>query len=173
MKKLGSIILGFIIGALLTYYFCPRPLSGDMPKITEDIVKPKGVISVAQAKELNDNWTKFRKAAVDSASSRAGRPVDNRYTSWSIKDIRDYLNYADQQASSMGFTLDSVRVYLGVYGKEISEKKANLTTMFITPIGSKKVSKASVLPTSTALSLKTLPIPPLNDGDGGPDPYNP
>jgi len=97
----------------------------------------------------------------------------DRYTSWSIKDIRDYLNYADQQASSMGFTLDSVRVYLGVYGKEISRKKANLTTMFITPIGSKKVSKASVLPTPTALSLKTLPIPPLNDGDGGPDPYNP
>lgn len=170
MKKLGPIILGFIIGAVLTYYFCPRP-GEDTPTMAEEIVKPKGVISVAKAKELNNNWTQFRKAAVDSASSREGRPVDNRYTSWSIKDIRDYLNYADQEAGNMGYTLDSVRVYLGVYGKKASREKANLTTMFIAPIGSKKVSKASFLPSSMALSLQTPAIPPLNDGQGGGSSY--
>lgn len=170
MKKLGPIILGFIIGALLTYYFCPRPID-DIPTMAEEIVKPKGVISVAKAKELNNNWTQFRKAAVDSASSREGRPVDNRYTSWSIKDIRDYLNYADQEAGNMGYTLDSVRVYLGVYGKKASREKADLTTMFMAPIGSKKVSKANFSPSSTALSIQTPTIPPLNEGTGGPDPY--
>lgn len=75
MKKLIYLILGFLVGAVLTYYFCPRP-EGQEP-ITK-IVKPKGVISVEQATILSDNWTRYRKAAVDSAAQAQGREQDDR-----------------------------------------------------------------------------------------------
>ena len=41
MKKVVYIIFGFVIGAILTYYFCPRSIEIDTTEV--NIVKPKGV----------------------------------------------------------------------------------------------------------------------------------
>jgi len=166
MKNLSYIILGFIIGAVLTYYFCPRQLEETPTRI----VKPKGVISQEQAKLLNDAWTMYRKAAVDSAAQKQGRKEDNRSTYWTLEDFENYLTYAKNQSDSLGYTMTGIRVYLGVYGKNAGETKKDLTTMFIVPTGKKALSKAStfVLPPSDD---DDLPVEPLNDGDGGPDGY--
>ncbi len=166
MKNVSYLILGLIIGALLTYYFCPRQLE----EATTRIIKPKGVISQEQAKFLNEEWTMYRKAAVDSAAQKQGRKADTRATSWTLADIENYLAYAKNQSDSLGFTMTGIRVYLGVYGKNADETKRNLTTMFIVPTGKKALSKATtfVLPPSND---HDLPVSPLNDGDGGPDGY--
>jgi hypothetical protein len=168
MKKLGSIIIGFIIGALLTYYFCPRPLV-----IEEEIaiVKPKGVISIIKAKELNKNWTDFRQAAVDSAAKKQGRNKDNRWVSWSLDDIEDYLDYAKHYSDSIKYDMTGIRVYLGVYGKNAGQTKKDLTTMFIVPTGKKAKSQASSLNLVLPPSDETIPVPPLNEGTGGSNPY--
>lgn len=165
MKNLIYTILGVIIGALLTYYFCPRELKADE---SEKIVKPKGVISVEQAKKLNANWTLNRKAAVDSAAQKQGRNEDDRSTYWSLDDIENYLGYAKNQADSLGYQMTGIRVYLGVYGKNAGQTKKDLTTMFIVPTGKK--SKAS----SFNFRGNDEDIPegePLNNGDGGPSGY--
>lgn len=165
MKKSGLIILGFIIGAFATYYLCPRELEQEHSEI--EIVKPKGVISVEQAIILNDNWTKYRKAAVDSAAQQQGRKVDKRSTKWSLEDIRNYLDYAEVESDKLGYTMDGIQVYLGVYGDNAGSEKANYTTMFIAPTGSKSISKGSVTPfKSNALTLK-IAVLPLNNGTGG------
>jgi hypothetical protein len=162
MKNLSYIILGFIIGALLTYYFCPREIGQQPIKI----VKPKGVISIEKAKELNANWTLHRKKAVDSAAQRQGRSEDDRSTYWSLNDINDYLAYAQNQADSLKYDFTGVRIYLGVYGKNAGLTKKDLTTMFIVPTGKKSKSEASTLPIFRG-GDDDLPIPPLNDGTGG------
>ena len=165
MKNLSYIILGLFIGAILTYYFCPRQIEETPTKI----VKPKGVISQEQAKFLNDEWTLYRKAAVDSAAQKQGKKVDTRSSHWTLETIENYLAYAKNQADSLGYNMTGITVYLGVYGKNTDETKNGLTTMFLVPTGVEARSQASsfMLPPSK----KDLPIPPLNDGSGGQEGY--
>jgi len=161
MKQLSYIILGFIIGALLTYYFCPRVVQ---PPVK--IVKPKGVITVEQAKVLNDNWTLHRKPAVDSAAKKQGREQDDRSTYWDLEDIENYLGYAKNYSDSLGYTMTGIRVYLGEYGENAGQTKKNLTTMFVVPTGHKAKSEASTLYVNYR-DDDGMPVPPLNKGDGG------
>ena len=161
MKNLAYIVLGFVVGAVLTYYFCPREI--EQESMTK-IVKPKGVISIEKAKELNANWTIHRKPAVDSAAKKQGRNQDDRSTYWSLEDVENYLAYAQNAADSLGYKMTGLRVYLGVYGKNAAQTKKDLTTMFIVPTGNKKMSQASFIPIQSGKG--DLPIDPLNDGDG-------
>ena len=167
MKKLGYIILGFFIGGVLTYYFCPR----DMVEPPTKIIKPSGVISVSAAKELNDNWTKYRKAAVDSAAKKQGRNQDDRSSWWSLEDVENYLDYAKAQSDSLGYTMSGIRIYLGVYGANAGQSKKDLTTMFIVPTGKKSVSQASSINVSLRGGDDDIPAPPLNKGGGGDSGY--
>ncbi|MGE5943216.1 MAG: hypothetical protein ACM31G_02645 [Flavobacteriales bacterium] len=170
MKQLSYIILGFIIGALLTYYFCPR---FEQPPVK--IVKPKGVITVEQAKALNDNWTLYRKAAVDSAAKKQGRMQDDRSTYWDLEDIENYLGYAKNYSDSLGYTMTGIRVYLGEYAENAGETKKNLTTMFMVPTVRKAKSEASTNYLNFQGGKGDPNVPPLNEGtggDGGYDPHN-
>ncbi|MFL1012689.1 hypothetical protein [Flavisericum labens] len=168
MKKLSYIILGFIIGAILTYLFCPRQ-DGDIHALDTKIVKPKGVISVEEAEELNNNWTKFRKAAVDSAAKKQGRNQDDRSVYWDLKDVKEYLAYAEHYSDSIGYKMTGIQVYLGVYGKNAGQSKKDLTTMFMAPTGRMKSdSKGSMMPFKTKLRVNGNPrVPALNRGSGG------
>jgi len=167
MKKLSYIVLGVVIGAIATYFFCPRQTQDS----SISIVKPKGVITPEQAKELNMNWTLYRKAAVDSAAKKQGRNQDNRSTWWSLSDIENYLVYAQSQSDSLGYSMTGIRVFLGVYGENAGQTKKNLTTMFMVPTGTKKSSKASSININLAGDDQNIPVPPLNKGTGGNDGY--
>lgn len=166
MKKLSLIIFGFIVGAFATYFFCPRQVD-DVPPMT-GIVKPKGVITPDQAKALNNNWTKYRQAAVDSAAKKQGRDKDDRSTWWSIDDIENYIAYSKQQTDSLGYGLTGLRVYLGVYGENAGRAKKNLTTMFIVPTVKGGKAKASTNPFSISLQNNgdCPECPPMNEGQG-------
>ncbi len=162
MKKLSYIIVGIIVGALATYYFCPRNCDSEI--VVNKIIKPKGVISVKKAKELNKNWTMYRKSAVDSAAKKQGRNQDDRSSWWSLDEIENYLAYAKAQSDSLGCDMTGIRVYLGVYGKNAGQQKKDLTTMFIVPTGKKSKFKDD----SVGLVGKSdLPVDPLNEGTGG------
>jgi hypothetical protein len=163
MKKLSYITLGFIIGAGLTYYFCPRITE----KIETKIIKPSGVISVEEAKELSKNWTKFRKKAVDSASEKQGRKVDKRSVGWSVADVRNYLDWAEVETKNLGYSMDSIRVYLGVYGNKQGKKNDGFSTMFMAPIGYKLNSEAGL----SYFNFIESGVGPLNRGNGGQEPY--
>jgi len=167
MKKNLYLILGFIIGAVLTYYFCPRQIEESKP--IGKIEKPKGVISVEEAKQLNDNWTNYRKKVVDSVVQRRGRKRDARSVYWDLEEVEQYLQYAKHYSDSLGYEMTGIRVYLGVYGKNSGPAKKNLTTMFIVPTGKKTDSKSSMNPFN--FTEEPL-VPPLNNGAGGEEPYN-
>lgn len=165
MKKSSLFLLGIILGALATYLFCPRQLVEEHDEVK--IVKPKGVITIEKAKELNANWTIHRKAAVDSAAKKQGRNQDDRSTLWSLKDVEDYLVYAKSQSDSLGYDMTGLRVYLGVYGKNAGQSKQDLTTMFMVPTGKKSNSRAGTFSLNAFFAVGDIPVPPLNDGDGG------
>lgn len=166
MKKLGSIILGFIIGAVLTYYFCPRP-EGDMPTMHAENKIPKDTISVAQAKILSNNWEKNNQTEIDSTIELEGSKKKTRSVWWSLDEVNEYLTYAKAKSDSLGYTMTGVRVYLGNYGNVKNPTKKNRNTMFIVPTGPRKTSKASSLNVFLPPTDNDIPTPPLNDGTGG------
>ncbi|MCH4553390.1 hypothetical protein [Aestuariibaculum lutulentum] len=167
MKKLSYVFLGVVIGGLLTFFLTPKPVKEAVPVV----IKPKGVIPVDQAIILNNNWTKYRKKAVDSAAKAQGATKeDTRSVEWSLDDIKDYLAWAQQEADTLGYSFTGIRVYLGVYGKNAGQSKQDLTTMFIAPIGHKNTNQAS----SVNISLQReepIPVDPLNVGGGGQGDY--
>lgn len=163
MKKLSYVFLGIVIGGLFTFFLTPKPVKEAVPIV----MKPKGVIPKAEAINLNNNWTKYRKQAVDSAAKANGATKDDtRSVEWSLNDIQDYLAWAEYQADSLGYAMSGIRVYLGVYGKNAGQAKKELTTMFIAPIGKEKQNQASSVNLRDD-SEKTLPIDPLNKGGNG------
>lgn len=167
MKKLGPIILGIIIGAVLTYYFCPGQCN-DMLTMSEEVVKPKGVISVAEATALNDNWTKYRKPEIDSITQRQVGKNDNRWAGWSLEDIENYIGFAKSEAKKQQQEIAGFRIYFGVYGEKAPDDKGYLSTLFLAPQLKAGTSKASFLNLS---SSAVIDIPPLNEGSGGQNGY--
>ena len=167
MRKSVVLLLGILIGVGASYLYFNREVPAKVSEeatMAKAIAKPKGVITPAQAKSLNNNWTKTRKRAVDSA---AGRP-DNRSSWWSLKDVRDYLNYVENQTKELGYTMNGVRVYLGVYGGKAPNGKADYTTMFLVPTGRKSVSQGSMINLTWQGGNKDIPEgDALNDGDDG------
>ena len=166
MKKLGPIILGFIIGAVLTYYFCPRP-SDDMYTMDVEKVVPKDTISVAEAKILSKNWENNNVTEIDSTIEIEGSRKKIRSVWWSLKDVNDYLAYAKAKSDTLGYNMTGIRVYLGNYGKNSNPIKKNRNTMFIVPTGPKNNSKANSLNVFLPPKDTDIPAPPLNNGGGG------
>ncbi|WP_299557165.1 hypothetical protein [Seonamhaeicola sp.] len=169
MKNLRPLILGIIIGALATYFFCPRQAGDDASTETVKVIKPKGVISVAEATALNDNWTQLRKSIIDSITeSRVGKE-DYRWAWWSIKDIEDYIAFSRHQTDSLGYSMNGLRMYLGVYGENTEQNKRGLTTMFIVPTIS-STQKASMGLFNIAVQEgggNCHDCLPMNNGTGG------
>ncbi len=176
MKKLSYIILGFIIGAVITYYFSPGNPGVDPSEATSELAekgfKPKNIISIEEAKKLNNNWSQYRCKAVDSCikvQTNGQKGHDNRWAEWSIKDLRQYLAYSRYESRKLGYKMTGVRFYLGVYGDENEpDNKKLTTTMFMVPRGHKKGNqKASMIPFNFAGGDTDIPIPPMNNSSGG------
>lgn len=166
MKKLIYIIVGFIIGAVLTYYYCPKPL--EEAEVVID--NPTGTITILEATALSKNWEQNNPKEIDSTieldDNSKRKPM--RSVMWSLKNIEDYIAFAERESDSVGYTMTGLRVYLGNYGKNGKPGKKNRNTMFIVPTGHKNSSKAS----SLNISLRgdedeDIPVDPLNVGGGG------
>ncbi|RIA09912.1 hypothetical protein OE09_1758 [Flavobacteriaceae bacterium MAR_2010_72] len=164
MKKSILFVLGVLLGTIATYFYC----CGDLAISDDKIIKPSGVITPAQAKVLDANWTRTRKNAVDGA---AGRP-DNRSAWWSLDDINNYLVYAENQAGSLGYKMDGIRVYLGVYSGNAPNGRADYTTMFIVPTGKKSHAEANFNFLNSVVQNGKSDIPGA-DGFNGGDPGQP
>lgn len=169
MKKLGPIIVGFIIGALLTYFFCPRP-DGEMHTMDTKIKIPKDTISVAEATKLFKNWQQNNPTEIDSTIEVEGSRKKITNVAWSLSEVREYLDYAEAESDTLGFEMTGIRVYMGNYGKNPDAALKNRNTLFIVPTGNKKSSKASVLNISLQ-NGEDVPVPPLNKGTGGGNEY--
>ncbi len=104
------------------------------------IIEPKGLITPERAKELDANWTATRVSAIENA---IGKP-DNRSVKFSLEDMRNYLDYAENQAKDLGYTMDGVRIYFAAYGEHETNGKAGQATVFLVPTGTKNVSEANM-----------------------------
>ncbi len=170
MKKLGLLILGFIIGAVLTYLFCPRVEDGEninqLSAAEAKIKAPRDTITVAEATRLFKNWQRNNPTEIDSTLEVVGSRKITTNVEWSLDVVREYLDYAEKKSDSLGYTMTGIAVYMGNYGEDKSQEKMNRNTMFIVPTGDKNLSKASALNLGLVAAGNTG-TPPLNQGSGG------
>ncbi len=142
MKNFGLLILGIILGACAMYFYG----SIDQEEITSQsrAVAPKGIITPAQAKVLDLAFNKKHRIINDSLFKKSTDGGDNRSSWWSLEDIQSYINYAENQAGELKYTMDGLRVYLGSYPNVKGE--TGLTTLFFVPTGYKNTAQGSMLP---------------------------
>jgi hypothetical protein len=89
--------------------------------------KPKGVITPAEAKKLNDSFTERCQLISKDVTKRP----DNRSSWYSLKDLKKYLRYAKKQAKANGHKMNGVRIYCGAYPTVDGE--VGYSTNFIVP----------------------------------------
>jgi hypothetical protein len=160
MKRLVVLFLGITIGVGISYLY----FNGQEDSLYKEIEKPKGVISPDGAKMLSQAFNTRHRLISDSIVKRP----DNRSSWYALSDMRNYLDYAENQAKELGYTMNGIRVYLGTHA--LTKQGAGLTTMFFVPTGQKLVSQGSMLNISL---IKDGDIPGgdgLNDGDPGDPP---
>ncbi|MGY0392607.1 hypothetical protein ACW5R3_08645 [Bizionia sp. KMM 8389] len=139
MKNLSLLIIGIIIGALGTYYFCPNSPEDEV--LLGSAVKPSGVITAAEAKALDMAFDSRHQLISDSIVNKP----DNRSAWWSLEDIQNYLEYAEDQSSELGYKMDGIRLYLGAY-PNTAKGTVGYTTMFFVPTGERVVAEGSSAP---------------------------
>ena len=162
MKNFGLFILGVIVGAVAVYFYCCQ---GDSDIVeAAEIVAPKGLIKPNEADSLDIAYNLRHKIISDSLF-KSVKSGDNRSSWWSLEDIQNYINYAENQAGELGYTMDGLRLYLGAYPTE--DGQAGFTTMFFIPTGTLNKAQGSLLFTAQGGSNDIQGADGLNKGTQG------
>lgn len=123
--------------------------------------KPSGVITQEKAMELSAAWsTKNSNLFSKSNNTKFSDEVQSLW--WSLEDLRNYLEFAENEAQEKGYNMTGVRVYFAAY-----PEKDNQSTLFFAPTGHEAVSKASSLNINFFVKESDIPVPPLNEGGNG------
>ena len=145
MKNLGILILGIILGALAMYFYCCKDISDMESEPPTAVVK--GIIKAKEAKALDKAYDIKHRIINDSLFKKSTNGGDNRSSWWSISNIQNFINHAENQAGELGYSLDGLRVYLGSYPDKDGE--TGLTTMFIIPTCKKNTAKGGLFSMQT------------------------
>ncbi|OIQ24020.1 hypothetical protein [Lacinutrix sp. MedPE-SW] len=157
MKNFITLLLGLIIGALIMYFICNKNTDEGAVEVT----KPTGVITPSEARVLDKAYNS-RHALI---SKDIVNKADNRSAWWSLEDIQNYIVYAQNQSSDLGFDMNGIRVYLGAYPTQGED--VGYTTMFLVPTASGIGDKGG----SQLGGNNDIPdADPLNMGQGGTPP---
>ena len=88
------------------------------------MAKPKNCIPVAEAKQLQANWNSTRAIAIEKAQGSK----DPIAFTFSLDEMQEFLNYVRDQSATDGVSSPGIRVYVGAYDTEKTDK----STVFLT-----------------------------------------
>jgi hypothetical protein len=146
MKNFFVFLVGALIGAAIVYFICCKPSTLEM------VTEPKGIITPNEARALDQAFNSRHQLISDSIVRRP----DNRSSWYSLADVRTYLTSAEQQAKTLGYTMNGVRIYLGAHADSGTE--VGYTTMFFIPTGTQITAEGS-------MSFFNMMPPPVNPPD--------
>ena len=123
-------------------------------------------ITSAEAYSLNQNFVKTCAKAIDVAIGKK-----DAISCWfSITELKEYINFVEQEGKAKGIAVNGLRIYFGAYEKnEKNPIKSNLSTVFFVPTQSRKNS-ASKNELLTSPNIDITEIDGLNDGQYGDPP---
>lgn len=141
MKNFGIFVLGIILGAIIMYFYFSKDQT-EMPNTIAEVKIP-GLITPKEAKTLDQAFN-LKHRIINDSLFKGSETGDNRSSWWALEDIQNYINYAENEAGELGYTMNGLRVYLGAYPSAKGE--TGLTTMFFIPTGSKNTSQGNTFP---------------------------
>jgi hypothetical protein len=141
MKNYQKWALAFSTILLLTVTSCAeKPKEDkDKPKYEEheddEMAKaPDGIITLDEAKVLCTNYEDRRIEGIKSfemAKNPEKEFIPTQFIDFDFETIRKYVKYVERKAKKANIEPDSLRIYLGNYGKD--GKDPNRNTVFILP----------------------------------------
>lgn len=107
----------------------------------EKIAPPDQIISIAQAKEMYDNYTDRRVPCIKEFEDSLGKPnfYPTRYMEYDLKVMKQYIAYIEDEADMAGVEIETLRIYQANYGDKDEFKKggkvkySRQNTTFIVP----------------------------------------
>lgn len=124
------------------------------------------LISKEFAIELNQNYINMRSPII-----RQSIGSDDFDCVWySLEELEGYIAYIKAEGADKGFTVDGIRLYMGVYPSDGSYgPKAGKTTIFLSPTGQAANRGASGVSSSSGnyQAPDIIDIQPMNFGTAG------
>ena len=87
--------------------------------------KPTKCITVANAKQLHENWINTRAADIEKAMGS----VDVRDVFYTVAELEEYLEYVKTESNKQGFSTPGIRIFFAAHNDESSTK----ATVFLAP----------------------------------------
>jgi hypothetical protein len=144
MKHNRKALFAFFGASLLLLGACQQgPKKEDPTEPTpEKVSPPEGIISLEESKSLYDNYTRNRVAMIEQFEMEQNpdeKFIPARFTSFTYKDIKNYMAYVEQEAEAAGVEVASLRLYFANYpnkpdfpdGKKVVHPRQN--SIFIVP----------------------------------------
>jgi len=111
----------FMASSLLLLGACQEAPKKDAP--TEAVKKervepPKGIISLGESKSLYDHYTRNRAGLIQEFEQERdpeGKFEPARFTAFNFAEIRQYMDFIEQQAQGAGVDIASLRFYFANY----------------------------------------------------------
>ncbi len=108
----------------------------------EMVSPPEGIISLEESKSLYDNYTKNRVDMIqqfEDERESEERFIPARFTSFTYAEMKQYMQYVEQEAEGAGVKVESLRLYFANYpnkpdfpdGKKVVHPRQN--SIFIVP----------------------------------------
>jgi hypothetical protein len=152
MNNKKQLVLCVAVLAMLSFLLtsCNETGKKDQPQKVDavEINAPNNIISLQEADDIYNNYTKHRVAAIESyeAQERASEEAFEaaRFVSYDIETIKNYIKFVEQESKKAGVTPNTLRFYFANYpdknnfpsGKKVVHKKQN--SIFILPTLSEK-----------------------------------
>jgi len=144
MKHNRKALFAFFGASLLLLGACQQgPKKEERTEPTpEKVSPPEGIISLEESKSLYDNYTRNRVAMIEQFEMEQNpdeKFIPARFTSFTYKDIKNYMAYVEQEAEAAGVEVASLRLYFANYpnkpdfpdGKKVVHPRQN--SIFIVP----------------------------------------
>jgi hypothetical protein len=137
LSKTNIWILGMV---LLVLVACntqekkqPDPEMDEAPM--EEVEAPKEIISLNEAKELCENYENRRIPGIVefemAQSDGEEKFIPTQFVAFKLETLQTYIDYVKQEAAKAKVNPDSLRIYLGNYGKK--GRDPNRNTVFVLP----------------------------------------
>lgn len=145
LKHPVKIACRFLATSLLFLAACQEAPKKETPpegEQKEKVEPPKGIISLAESKSLYDNYTRNRAALIQKFEQEQ-KPEEKfepaRFTAFSFSEIKQYMDFIEQEAQGAGVDISSLRFYFANYpdkdrfpdGRKVVHPRQN--SIFIVP----------------------------------------
>lgn len=165
MKNYYSIFSRLILLLLITMYSCeehkPNKLISENNNNT-----PSQIISIDKAVRIFKNEKQIKNKVINPTLRELFKDdnfEDTEFAWFSLSEMKNYINYIETvQKENPKKKISGIRVYMGRYDKETSERYTNQQTVFFVPTVSNKAMNSSFK------NLNHLPFAILPDNANNP-----